>query len=52
MQPALDEVQNAVTKAAHTIVQVASGVSQWNKDRKRSKASHSTENNGSNGTVM
>jgi len=34
IQPGLDEVQNAVTKAAHSIVNVSSGVAQWSKDRK------------------
>lgn len=35
MQPALDEVQQAVNKAAQMIINVSKGVSQWNKDRKK-----------------
>ncbi|XP_038070084.1 dynein heavy chain 5, axonemal-like isoform X1 [Patiria miniata] len=34
MQPALDEVQQAVNKAAQLILGVAKGVAQWNKERK------------------
>ena len=49
LQPALDEVQGAVTKAAHTIVQVASGVSQWNKDRVKSKPTNKKDEKASNG---
>ena len=37
LQPGLDEVQAAVTKSAHSIVHVATGVSQWNKDRVKAK---------------
>ena len=35
MQPALDEVQQAVNKAAQFVISVSKGVSQWNKDRKK-----------------
>lgn len=53
LQPALDEVQGAVTKSAHAIVQVASGVSQWDKDRVKFKASKKQESssNGMSHTV-
>ena len=34
MQPALDEVQQAVNKAAHLVISVSKGVSQWNKERR------------------
>ena len=35
MQPALDEVQQAVNKAAQMIINTAKGVSQWSKERKK-----------------
>ena len=35
MQPALDEVQQAINKAAQMVVSVSKGICQWNKDRKR-----------------
>lgn len=35
MQPALDEVQQAVNKAAQLVIGVSKGVSQWSKERKR-----------------
>lgn len=35
MQPALDEVQQAVNKAAQYVINVSKGVSQWNKDLKK-----------------
>ena len=35
MQPALDEVQQAINKAAQMVVSVSKGVCQWSKDRKR-----------------
>ncbi|XP_074644897.1 dynein axonemal heavy chain 5-like [Tubulanus polymorphus] len=38
MQPALDEVQQAVNKAAQMIISVSKGVSQWSKERKIEKA--------------
>ena len=50
LQPALDEVQGAVTKSAHSIVQVASGVSQWNKDRVKAKINSRKNENSSHGT--
>ena len=31
MQPALDEVQQSVNKAAHMVINVSKGISQWNK---------------------
>ena len=34
MQPALDEVQQAVNKAAQLVLGVAKGIAQWNKERK------------------
>ncbi|KAF6020163.1 DNAH5 [Bugula neritina] len=49
LQPALDEVQGAVTKSAHAIVQVASGVSQWDKDRVKFKASKKQESSSNAG---
>ena len=51
LQPALDEVQGAVTKAANSIVNVASGVSQWNKDRVKSNTNTKKAENSSNGTL-
>ncbi|KAK3610339.1 hypothetical protein CHS0354_029807 [Potamilus streckersoni] len=35
MQPALDEVQQAVNKAAQMVVNVSKGISQWSKERKK-----------------
>jgi dynein heavy chain len=35
MQPALDEVQQAVNKAAQMVIAVSKGVSLWNKDRRQ-----------------
>ncbi|ESO89757.1 hypothetical protein LOTGIDRAFT_192667 [Lottia gigantea] len=35
MQPALDEVQQALNKTVQTIISVSKGVSQWSKERKR-----------------
>ena len=37
MQPALDEVQQAVNKAAQLVISVSKGVSQWNKERRTGK---------------
>ena len=34
MQPALDEVQQAVNKAAQAVLGVSKGVGQWSKERK------------------
>lgn len=51
MQPPLDEVQGAVSKAAQLIVQVASGVSQWSKDRRRNKPTSQNDSTASNGIV-
>ncbi|XP_064611990.1 dynein axonemal heavy chain 5-like isoform X2 [Liolophura sinensis] len=39
MQPALDEVQQAVNKAAQLVIGVSKGVSQWSKERKRQSQS-------------
>ena len=39
MQPALDEVQQAVNKAAQMVLGTAKGVAQWSKERK-SKVSY------------
>ena len=35
MQPALDEVQQVVNKAAQMVVSVSKGVAQWSKERKK-----------------
>ena len=35
MQPALDEVQQAVNKAAHLVINVTKGISQWSKERRK-----------------
>ena len=35
MQPAQDEVQQAVNKAAQMIISVSKGVTQWSKERKK-----------------
>ncbi|XP_053402509.1 dynein axonemal heavy chain 5-like isoform X4 [Mercenaria mercenaria] len=45
MTPGLDEVQQAVNKAAQLIVSTSKGISQWNKDRKRER-SHSGDRDG------
>ncbi|XP_060585698.1 dynein axonemal heavy chain 5-like, partial [Ruditapes philippinarum] len=45
MNPGLDEVQQAVNKAAQLIVSTSKGISQWNKDRKRER-SHSGDREG------
>ncbi|XP_048253391.1 dynein axonemal heavy chain 5-like isoform X2 [Haliotis rufescens] len=47
MQPALDEVQQALNKAVQNIICVSKGVSQWSKERKRIVKPAQTERSGS-----
>ena len=42
MQPALDEVQQAVNKGAQSILSVTKGVSQWSKERKKLEGDQNT----------
>ena len=43
MQPSLEEVQQSLTKAVHSIINVSKGISQWDRQRKSGDSKEMTE---------